>query len=211
MPEALPAVIEQDDLLSQLSEEHRTLVEAGVYTVFEGQDYPVLRWAFGNKKGQYVEGTGLPVNHVDLGLISKRTGIKRTQEYKALMERLIPPDADSKKYGSFGWLINQGFVAAEGVDVVKAVTCPSCSVEFSVKMFKRPDGNALIKLIEMMVGRASEQKEINIRAEQIYRLLDEQQNVKTIEVFEIDPSERARRKSRAEIIEGIVEEVVESD
>ncbi len=184
-----------DEQLEKLSEEHRALVAAEVYNAFDGQDYPVLRWAHGKDRGRLAPGTGITPGHNDIARIGADTSIRRTTEYRALLERKITPDVTSGERGSLGWLLDQGFNAAEGGDVRREMTCPECGHDWTETIWKRPDANAIIKMLEMVVGRAPEQKDINIRAESIYKLIDGRENVKEITVHAVDPHEREERLS----------------
>ena len=176
-----------------MSEEHRALVESGQYNAFEGQKYPVLRWATGSKKGKLAPGTGLTPGHNDAAQVGKSTSYRRTAEYRALLERLIPPDEDANKRGTLAWLVAQGFNAAEGGDVKREMTCPECEHSWTEKIWKRPDANAITKMLEMVIGRAPEQKDINLRAEHIYKMIDGRENLKEITVHSVDPHEREKR------------------
>lgn len=182
-------------LVDKLTPEHKTLVEKGVYTVHEGKDYPVLRWAGGSQFGQLAPGTGQPPGAADIGLVSQRTAYKRTTAYRELLEKYLPADLDDTKRGSLGWILSQGLTALEGGDVTKDVTCPSCQHQFKAKMWKRPDSNALKILTEALIGRADVQKDLNINSEHVYRIIDERRDMRDLVVFDVSPSERTEREA----------------
>jgi len=186
---------EKAALLDKLNDEHRELVEAGVYKVAPGQDYPLLRWARGNRKGQFVEGGGRPVNSNDIAQISRDTAYQRTNEYRRVLEKLVPASTDETKRGTFGWLVKQGMNAAEGGDVTKDFHCKECGAENTVVVWKRPDSNAIIKIMEMVAGQAPKQQDINLKAEHLYKLIDEREDAASIKVHAVDPHERARREA----------------
>ncbi len=195
-----------EELVELLSDEHRTLVDDGVLNVFPGQEYPVLRWARGRSKGKMAKGTGLVPAHNDLAQVSKDTAWKRTGQYRALLERLLPPDEDPNKRGTLAWLVNHGLTAAEGIDEYRDALCPECEHVFKFKVFKKPDTKAVLGILEMLIGRAPEQKEINIHLEEMYRKIDEREDAGGVRVFAVDPHEKARREA-LETIEGDFREV----
>lgn len=171
------------------------MVEKGFYSVHEGQDYPVLRWAAGPRIGQLAPGTGLLPNHNDIAQISKDTGVKRTTQYRELLQKYLPADLDDTKKGSLGWILKQGLTALEGGDKNIDVVCPECDHKFQVVAWKRPDSNALKILLEALVGRADVTKDLNINTESIYRIIDERRDKRDIVVYEVDPQERERREA----------------
>lgn len=154
----------------------------------------MLRWAHGRERGRIAPGSGVVVNQADPAINGRKGAWKNTDEYQALLRKVIPAEEDPNKRGTFAWLVTQGLNAAEGGDVKMAFTCPECEHDFTQVVWKRPDANAIIKLMEMVHGRAVEQKDINIRAEAIYRLLDEREDLKQLKVYEVDPHEKAERR-----------------
>lgn len=184
-------------LIDQLNDHDRDAVERGIYTVHPGANYPVLRYAAGPNLGAYAPGTGIPVNHNDMKEISRRTAYKRTSEYQELMRKYLPADLDDEKKGTLGWILKQGMEAIEGSNISKTVACNQCGHEQRVSMYRRPDGNVLIKVLELLVGRAAEQKDININSESMYRLIDERRDLKDLTVYEVSPTERAAREEVA--------------
>ncbi len=182
------------DLLDLLSDEHKALVAEGSYAVDTGDGYPVLRWAKGRWKGRLAPGTGIAVKHNDIGQISKDTAYQRRREYRQVLEDLIPADADETRRGTLGWLMKQGMLAAEGVDIKYDATCPECGTEFTIPVMKRPDTKAILGLMEMVIGRAPEQRDINVRFEDLQKRINEQTETREITVHEVSPHERALRE-----------------
>ena len=181
-------------LLEQLSEEHRALVEQGVYSAHPGKTYPMLRWAAGPRFGQLAPGTGVAPNAIDAPTMSRASAHKRTSAYRELLEKYLPADLDDKKRGSLGWILSQGLTALEGGDVVRAVQCPECNHEFSATMWKKPDTNALKVLMEALIGRPDVTKDLNINSEHIYRMIDERRDARDLIVYDVSPTERAERE-----------------
>lgn len=182
--------------LDALSPEHRSLVDAGIYSATPGEGgLPVLRWAVGPQIGQFVKGGGRPPGSPDIAEISRRTAYKRTDEYRALVQKYLPADIESGKRGSLGWLLDQGLVAIEGGDVPREIHCPECGHEWTQSFYKKPDSLALKLILELLVGRATEMKEVNVSTEQLLRVVDERRDARDIVVFAVDPTERARREA----------------
>lgn len=181
-------------LTDLLTDEHRALVERGIYTIHPGAAYPVLRWAAGPNLGAYAPGSGIPVNHNDIGQIGRQTAYKRTAEYQELMRKYLPADLDDTKKGTLGWILKQGMEAIEGATVSKKVTCNQCGHEQNVGMYRRPDGNVLVKIVELLVGRAAEQRDVNINSEAMYHIIDERRAMRDLVVYEVSPTEREERE-----------------
>jgi hypothetical protein len=193
------------ELVAKLTPEDQARWQAGEINVFPGKDYPVVRNAPGQPNaGKLVPGTGVPpaVPSAENGT---RGGYKKTNAYKELLQKYLPADIESGKRGSLGWILEQAMTAMEGGDVDKEFICDSCGERNHVTVWKRPDTNAIKLVMETLIGRAAEQKDININSEQIYRLIDERSQVKDLTVFTVDPHEReARDAAAAEWIEGEV-------
>lgn len=191
----VPAETPNEALLNQLTDEHRQLVETGVYNVFPGKDYPVLRWATGPLVGKLATGTGITPNHNDSAAVGRASAFKQTAEYKTLLTRYLPADLDDTKRGSLGWILKNALNGLEGGDMMIDVECPHCGEEFRHKAWKKPDPQMAKLLVEALIGKAGETKDVNINSENIYRLMDERRDLRSLQVFEIDPHEREKREA----------------
>ena len=196
MPDQVPSQATLD-LIAELPDELRERVISGELLAFEGKvsGRPGLRNA---KTGVLVKGTGLTPRAGDIGELSSKFAYKRTNAYRELLQHIISADNDPEKWGSFGWLVNQGLKAAEGGDVFVDTRCPSCDTPFKVKAWKRPDSNAITKIMEQIIGRAQETQEINITERRIVDLLRDETPVVEINVISLSPEEAASRRKLAE-------------
>lgn len=191
-----------ETLLDKLNDQDRDLVDRGVLIAYEGKDYPVLKWGVGPRTGQLAPGTGV-APATPSAENGRRGSMRQTNEYKELIKRYLPADIESGARGSLGWILDQALTAMEGGMVIREFTCSECGEGNSVEVWRKPDVNAIKLITETLVGRAAEQKDININSEQIYRLIDERSEVKDLTVFTVDPSERDARNEAAKAwIEG---------
>lgn len=199
-----PTPEEREKLVAVLSPEDRAKVEAGDINVFPAKpgSYPVLRWAKGNSEGKtpgsLAPGTGHAQGAGDIGNNAARYAYKRTNAYKDLLEHLIPADLDPTKRGSIGWLFEQGFAAAEGGTVSIDVTCPDCGHKHKVEAWKKPDAVAFKTLIEQVLGRATETKNVNVESKNLHAIIDERIPAEAIEVYDLDDEIVARRRAEIE-------------
>ena len=76
------------------------------------------------------------------------------------------------------------------------MNCPHCG-EGGLVAFKK-DGNLLFKLLELLVGKARETQDLNVRSESLVAILNQGVPVTEITVHAIDPMQS---KVRREIIE----------
>ena len=182
------------------------MLDEGKVTVEDGDGYPVVRWAKGRWRGRMAPGTGIVPQHNDIGKISRDTSYQRKREYREVLEFVIPADADETKRGTVGWLLNQGMTAAEGIDTMKDVECPVCEHEFKIAVYKRPDTKAVLGMLEMVIGRAAEQKDISVRFEDLQLQINERRDTGQLKVFEVSPHEKLLCES-TEVTEGEFKEV----
>ena len=106
------------------------------------------------------------------------------------MRLLIPLDGDVDSRGSFAWLVDQGFSAAEGSP--QRIKCPKC--DYSGLFAFKKDTNAIIKLIEMVHGRAAETKDITVKDTKLIALLDGRVPLDEVKVHDISDEDVARRQ-----------------
>lgn len=178
-----------EELLAYLPKALKNKVIAGELQVFEGQnpEKPVIL----DTAGKLVKGSGRYPKANDPAEIGKQYGYKNSRNYNDAIKMLIPIDGPAEQKGSFAWLVNQGFEAAEGSPQI--INCPECG-HSGIKVFKK-DSNAIIKLIELVHGRAKESQEINVKSEQLIGILDtripfDQLSVHSLTVEEIEERKR---------------------
>ncbi len=176
------------ELLDLLPPNLRLQVEMGELNVYEGQrpEKPVVT----NMKGQLVKGSGRWPGANDPAEVGRQNGYKNSKDYQDAMKKLIPIDGDIDKKGSFAWLVNQGFTAAEGSP--QRISCPHCSYN-GLFAFKK-DSNAIIKLIEMVHGRARETKDINVEDRKLIELLDSRIPLEDLVVHTLTEEQIAERE-----------------
>lgn len=174
----------QKELAVLLPEELRRLFDTDQVYLAEGKsaDKPVVRWRTGEHKGAFVTGTGgeIRVPSEDNG---QRGGIRQTNEYRALLERYMTDDR-------FTWLIDQLFTAVEGGEIYQ--DCHACGTP--VHMYRKPDTNAALKLMDQMMGKATEHKEIDIEMRSLHAEIEAKVDPGTLRINRVDPGEVRRRR-----------------
>lgn len=198
-PEGVHTEID-DDVIRTLDPELLRQVQVGERTLHPGRDAykPVIRYGpKGQHPGALAPGSGVSPRHQDVEN-GRKGAIKQTKEYGALLERLIPANEDTEQWGSFGWLVTQGLRAAEGNRQSKNVTCSDCGHVEVVEFAGKPDANAIIKLIEFLRGRATETREIDVRAAHIHKTLEAGVDVSELLVNALPPAEVASRRKALE-------------
>ena len=198
-PEGVHTEID-DDVIRTLDPELLRQVQMGERTLHPGRDAykPVIRYGpKGQHPGALAPGSGVGPRHQDVEN-GRKGAIKQTKEYGALLERLIPANEDVNQWGSFGWLVTQGLRAAEGNRQSKNVTCSDCGHVEVVEFAGKPDANAIIKLIEFLRGRATETREIDVRAAHIHKTLEAGVDVSELLVNALPPAEVASRRKALE-------------
>ena len=151
----------EDDTLRQQVIDGELMIEPG-------QTKPVLK----NKIGQFVKGSGRPVNANDAAFIGKSTGWKRSNAAKEFFEQLIPNEYSDSKIAvtSIQELTEAAARASTGAPV--PVTCPKCEHKFTKSI--GVDSKILTWLLARRVGEPTKTAEINIRSEQLVEMLTDQ-------------------------------------
>ena len=182
------------ELLEVIPEDLRKRVEEGELQIFEGQkpEKPVLI----DMAGRLVKGSGRYPNANDPVKIGKQYGYKNSKDYNEAIKKLIPLDGPPEQKGSFAWLVNQGFEAAEGSP--QRIKCPSCGHN-DLFAFKK-DSNAIIKLIELVHGKARESQDINVQSSQLIGILETRIPLDQLAVHSLTDEEIEERK--AIVLEG---------
>lgn len=192
-----------DDVIAGLSDDIRENLGRGWLIAYPGRNplKPVLRWSvtneLGKKPGAVAKGSGVSESHVD-GANSRKSGYKRSKPYRQALEAMIPVDGAAEEFGSFSWLVMQGLKAAEGGIQQIKITCTGCGESNKHDVWKRPDANAIIKLIELVHGKAVESKEIDVNAQHIHALMQEGTDITSIDVFTVDPRIAEERREAIE-------------
>ena len=72
------------------------------------------------------------------------------------------------------------------------VDCPECEHHFILNL--GVDSKVLVFLLERLLGKPTETKDVNIRSEQIVELLRDETVNARLEIVALDPRERAERQ-----------------
>lgn len=163
-------------------------VTEGKWNVYEGQnpEKPVVI----DENGRLVKGSGRWPGANDPAQTGKTYGYKNSKNYQDALKTLIPLEGDESTRGSFAWLVEQGRIAAEGSP--QRIKCPECEYN-GIYAFKK-DATAIIKLIELVHGRAKETSEISIRSEELIAILDTRTPLNELIVHDITAEEIERRR-----------------
>ena len=142
---------------------------------------------------RFVKGSGRPLNANDAALVGRKTGWMKRRSTQEFFERLLPAEREdsSDAVTSLRELMEAAAKLAQGVPV--GVTCPNCEHKWLEPL--RPDAKVLTFLIERAVGKAPETKDVNItgRIEQITAILGDPTPLRSLEIIEQTPKERAER------------------
>lgn len=184
---------EERELASVLPDELREQVESGELKVFPGQDpnKPVLR---SSETGLIVKGSGITPKHVDMGQVSRDFAYKRRKNYRSALEEIVSAEGEGR--GSFKWFVDKAMEAAEGSPT--PVDCPKCNHHFVANVKK--DGNVIVKMIEMLHGKAPITQDINIHDEAMLEILRSRTN--RVEYYAITDEEKEQRKQALGLIDG---------
>lgn len=185
-----------DELIDKLTPELRARYDLGEINVFPGQssDKPVVRDA---KTGALVKGTGLAVRHNDIAQISKATAFRRTTDYQDWLGGKLKIDGsgpDDKESAEWWW--ERAQEAASNAPI--PVTCPECNHTWMEKAGKQ-DGNLIFRIIELATGKAKQKTEINVKQEEILRILNEKVDIREVVVHALTPEDVEHRR---EVVEG---------
>lgn len=155
------------------------------------EDRPVIVEAHNNhiKSGRYKTAN-------DPATVSKQTAYKRKRSYKEMQQVYITaePGESKEQLFSIKEIIEALWEAANGSP--QKVTCPDCGQQ-NIVAFKK-DPNALFKLYENIVGKATETSEINVNQTQLIRLLQDRTPVDSLTVIELPPDQIYERRKLLE-------------
>lgn len=132
----------------------------------------------------------------DIATISKLTAYKRKKGYREMQNMYIgaEPGEHEKQIISLKEIIEALWDAANGSP--QRVTCKHCGRD-EIVAFKK-DPNALFKLYENLVGKATETTEINVNQNTLVQLLSDQRPVSELTVIELPPDQAYERKKLLE-------------
>lgn len=151
------------------------------------QDKPVIVEAATShiKAGRYATAN-------DPGVVSKQTAYKRKKSYKEMQQMYITaePGETKEQIISIKEIIEALWDAANGSP--QKVVCPDCGQQ-NVFAFKK-DPNALFKLYENIVGKATETSEINVNQTALIKLLQDQTPVDSLTIIELPPDQIYERR-----------------
>ena len=146
-----------------LGPEQLDWVRTGQVDAYPGRDprKPVLRWAAGNDLGKtagtLVKGSGVSPGHVDASN-GRRGAVKQTNEYIALMQRILAPTDGS----AFEDVVMATMNAAIGGSKDTKVSCPECDHQFVATLDAPGDPRAQKLLMEMLAGGPTKRTETDI-------------------------------------------------
>lgn len=174
-------------------------MEAGDYLIRGPGADPSKPVVVDASTGRIVKGSGRPPNANNPAVVGKVAAAKRTRAYNEALQAFVPVDRDGSPEAivSLQELMEAAARVATGKSV--AVTCPECKTEFGASV--GVDSKVLTFLLERLLGRATETKDINIRSEQLVAMLHDFTPSKTREVIALTPEERAERARRAQIVD----------
>jgi len=188
------------DLYALLSDDLRVGVDEGRFRVVgEGQDdKPVVVDA---TTGRWVKGSGRSLNANDPAQVGRETAFKRSRAYGEVLEAFLPAwrgDSDAA-ISSLEELVAAAVKLAQGHETAYDVVCPSCEHKHVIQVAAPPNQKMVEFLIKRLAGDATKTINTNTRSEEIVKVMSDQRILHQIEVIDITPEERARRKR--EVIE----------
>lgn len=132
------------------------------------------------------------MNANNAAVVGRVSAVKRSRAFNEAITEFISVDKDAgeRAITSLEELLEAAARVATGKSV--KVTCPHCETEFGASI--GVDSKVLTWLLERLLGRAVEVKDVNIRSEQIVALLSDKTPMRDIEVVALDPRERAERQ-----------------
>ena len=181
--------LEKTEIMDTLDSDTRALVDAGLVKLWRGRNgKPVLRDA----KGKILPGSGLHLNE-NHGNTDNATAMswKRTNAYRSLIEKYFTED-------KFDAMLEAGFEASIGHPISKEAVCHDCGATQQIEMYRKPDSTIFFKVLEQLMGRAEETKQINVDSEHLHRLIDERTDVTEVETFSVRPEVSEARRERIE-------------
>lgn len=193
----------KDHLVEYVSDEVRQWVENGWASLKPGRDAkkPIITATATHptrRVGTRLPGSGVSEKHQDSA--NGRSGaIKQTQEYQALLRRLVGLGEDPEDRNSLAWLVDQIKIGIEGGPITKRVSCPECAHTFMAEMYKQANAMGGIKLVELLTGRAAEFKEVDVNVKALHAQLAETVPMSELQVHTIDPREKERRQQAVEV------------
>ena len=185
-----------EELVENLTPELRKRYDDGEINVFPSQNpkKPVVRDVV---TGVLVKGTGLTPKHNDSAEISRRTAYKRSNDYHNWLNSKLKIDGSGpqdKESAEWWWARAQ----EAALHSYAPVTCPNCQTKFEHRVGKQ-DGNLIFKILELATGKATQKTEVNVRQEEIIKILNEETDVREITIHTLTPDEVEKRRM---IVEG---------
>lgn len=174
-------------------------MEAGEYVIRGPGQNPLKPVVVEAATGRIVKGSGRPINANDPAVVGKVSAAKRSRAYNEALQAFVPVDRDGTPEAivSLQELMEAAARVATGKSV--EVVCAHCSQPFNASI--GVDSKVLTFLLERLLGRATETKDINIRSEQLVAMLHDYSPSQAREVIALTPEERADRARRAQVID----------
>ena len=194
----MPEPVELDT--SALSEDVLAKIREGELRVAGPGQKPGKPVVIDSATGKWVEGSGRPANANDPAVIGKEHGFKHSRLYQETLERLVPAMKGDGEYAVTS--LEELLVAARRVTtdttqtVSRAHECSECGHEdlVTVTVEGKPDAKVLTFLIERLVGAANKTQDVNLRSEELLRIVEDKRVVHSIEVVTLTPQDMADRK-----------------
>ncbi len=195
---------EHEHLLSLLPDNLRVGVLDGTYEVLPGKSAkkPVVRRS---DTKALVKGSGQYPKAPDGAEVGRATAHKQRVEYREAMQAFIPVLANvpagerQEATRSFEALLDAAYLAAQGVPT--RVECEHldefgdpCRTKHIVAF--KPDGNLLWRMIENLVGKATETKEIDVRAQVLQQIAER----RVVDVRILDGVSEDEQRRRIDIL-----------
>ncbi|MCR4341823.1 MAG: hypothetical protein NUW01_18260 [Gemmatimonadaceae bacterium] len=146
--------------------------------------------------GRWVEGSGRPANANDPAALGKQTAFKHSRVYQETLERLVPAMRTEGEYAVTS--LEELLMAARRVttDTTRKIEheCSECGHSDTLVVEGRPDAKVLTFLIERLVGAANKTTEVNLRSEELLRIVEDKRILVGLEVVGLTPEMLAERK-----------------
>lgn len=185
---------------SALSEDVLAKIREGQFRVAGPGMRPGKPVVIDSATGKWVEGSGRPEGANDPAQIGREHGFKHSRLYQDTLERLVPAMKGDSEYAVSS--LEELLVAARRVttDTTQTVTreheCSECGhADFvTVTVEGKPDAKVLTFLIERLVGAANKTQDVNLRSEELLRIVEDKRVIHSIEVVTLTPQDMADRK-----------------
>jgi hypothetical protein len=160
------------------------------------------------KTKQYVKGTDRPAGSPDMAAVGKANGFKNTNAYREAWQSMFNLAGEQGGVG-FEELMDKLWWAANGAEQLVECAHDGCGKRHMVAF--KPDAKILFSMVESMIGRASQQVEVNGAVGHVHAVLREaaeNASASGVEVWSVnpqDPEGEAERRKIALLESGDIE------